>query len=125
MKFDEGEAVNGVNGVDTTSLTNGHAPGVAMKGVNGVNSINGHASKDSLARDLENVILKPSEQPPVRRLDEYDVDFSDTSKFCVLRWQGIVKITTDRLTADGKRLSHRDMRSQLTESRPTDCLQIS
>jgi len=125
MKFDEGEAVKGV---DTTSLTNGHARGVARKGVNGVNGvngINGHASKDSLARDLENVNLEPSEQAPVRRLDEYDVDFSDTSKFCVLRWQDIVKITTDRLTADGKRLSHRDMRSQLTESRPTDCLEIS
>jgi hypothetical protein len=122
MKFDEGEAVKGV---DTTSLTNGHARGVARKGVSGVNGINGYASKDSLARDLENVNLEPSEQPLVRRLDEYDVDFSDTSKFCVLRWQDIVKITTDRLTADGKRLFHRDMRSQLTESRPTDCLQIS
>jgi hypothetical protein len=122
MKFDEREAVKGV---DTTSLTNGHDRGIARKGVNGVNGINGQASKDSLARDLENVNLEPSEQPPVRRLDEYDVDFSDTSKFCVLRWQDIVKTTTDRLNADGKRISHRDTRSQLTESRPTDCLQIS
>jgi hypothetical protein len=108
MKFDEGEAengVNGVNGVDTASLTNGHARGVAMKGVNGINGINGingYASKDSLVRDLENVNLEPSEQTIVRRLDEYDVDFSDTRNFCVLRWQDIVKTTTEKLTADGK-----------------------
>jgi hypothetical protein len=122
MNFNKEEAVNGVGGVDTTPLTNGHARVVAMKGVS---DINGHASKDSLVRDLENVNLEPSEQPSIRREDEYDVDFSDTRSFCVLRWQDIVKTTTERLTADGKRLSHRYIGSQLTGSRPTDCLQIS
>jgi len=37
----------------------------------------------------------------VPRLDEYDVDFNDTKKFTVRRWEDILKIASDKLSASG------------------------
>jgi hypothetical protein len=41
------------------------------------------------------------EKTLVRRLDEYDVDFSDTRAFCVSRWKDIVKTTSEMLSVSG------------------------
>jgi hypothetical protein len=51
--------------------------------------------------DLDGGELRSLEKVPVRRLDEYDVDFNDTREFCVLRWVDIVQATSERLTLSG------------------------
>jgi len=38
---------------------------------------------------------------PHARLDEYEIDFSDTRRFCASRWEDILQATTERLTASG------------------------
>jgi hypothetical protein len=42
-----------------------------------------------------------SEKEPLRRLDEYEIDFDDARDFFTGRWQDIVTTATDRLTVSG------------------------
>jgi len=37
------------------------------------------------------------------RLDEYDVDFSDTKKVTIQRWEDILQLALDKLSASGTR----------------------
>jgi hypothetical protein len=42
-----------------------------------------------------------SEKEPLRRLDEYEIDFDDARDFFIGRWLDIVTTATDRLTVSG------------------------
>jgi hypothetical protein len=42
-----------------------------------------------------------SEKEPLRRLDEYEIDFDDARDFFTGRWRDIVTTATDRLTVSG------------------------
>jgi hypothetical protein len=42
-----------------------------------------------------------SEKEPIRRLDEYDINFEDAREFFNGRWLDIVTTATERLTPSG------------------------
>lgn len=82
--------------LDSNGSINGHVDHQAIHDIkNGINGL-------SVQRfDYETSEFSEKNDLEVRRLDEYDVDFSDTRTFSVLRWADTVKTSTDRLTASG------------------------
>jgi hypothetical protein len=109
----EGEALNGDN-----ITSSAYRDAVDVK-IGVVGAPNGLAGGDFNGGELGSL-----EKVPVRRLDEYDVDFNDTREFCVLRWVDIVQATSERLTLSGIWLPRTNMSFQLTYYRSTNCLQI-
>jgi hypothetical protein len=114
MKYGQDDGLNGIN---DTSLPYREASVEAKRSIAG--------DGDGLAKEkFHDGDVRSVENVPVRRLDEYEVDFSDTRNFCILRWVDIVKTTTERLNASGIWLCHVNMNTLLTYSRPTNRLQI-
>jgi hypothetical protein len=75
---------------------------MAEAGLAGTNLDNGESSSAlglEAARLDEVVFSQPKE--PIRKLDEYEIDFNNTREFCSRRWLDIVGITKERLSVSG------------------------
>ena len=82
MKLNKGEVSTGAVGEDVTGLA---------------------------ARDFGFDDRVSRKSVPDRKLDEYEIDFSDTRNFCMVRWRDIVKAKTEKLTASGNCSPRMDM----------------
>jgi hypothetical protein len=101
MKFDEGPVATAITAPPPSSPD-------LHKGSDAKWPVGGDENGNGLAvRGFEDGNRPLKIRVPVRREDEYEVDFSDTRKFFVHRWDDIVKTTTDRMTTSGIRLLHR------------------
>ncbi|CZR55427.1 uncharacterized protein PAC_05315 [Phialocephala subalpina] len=109
--------------LDSNGSINGHVDHQAIHDIkNGINGL-------SVQRfDYETSEFSEKNDLEVRRLDEYDVDFSDTRTFSVLRWADTVKTSTDRLTASDLQIASKytewqdlasEIQAKLTESPST------